>query len=198
MMTDENSAPRQASNPDRKADTKEDEQAKAVEIRAEVAGQFTFASHQNDVAIMADLVIANSTTEALNDLTLHASAEPEVIGTRVWTIDRIGACSEFRIQDRRIPLAGGLLNGLTERMRADICVELRRGDEVLAKFTRPVVALARNEWGGARHMPELLAAFVAPNDPAVQRLLRDASGILRNASKSGGLEGYQSGSPKRS
>ena len=68
----------------------------------------------------------------------------------------------------------------------------------MAKFTQPVVALARNEWGGARYMPELLAAFVAPNDPAVQHLLRDASEILRNASKSGALEGYQSGSPKRS
>ena len=106
MMTNENSAPRQASNPDLKADAKDDEEAKAVEIRAEIAGQFTFASHQNDVAIMADLVIANSTAEALSDLTLHASAEPEVIGTRVWTIDRIRACSEFRIRDRRIPLAG--------------------------------------------------------------------------------------------
>ena len=198
MITDESSAPREASEPDWKSNAEGDDEGNAVEVRAEVAGQFTFASHQNDVAIVADLVIANSTEEALNDLTLHASAEPEVIGTRVWTIDRIGACSEFRIRDRRVPLAGGLLNKLTERMRADICLELRRGEEVLTRFTRPVVALARNEWGGARYMPELLAAFVAPNDPAVQRLLRDASGILRDASKSGSLEGYQSGSPKRS
>ncbi len=198
MTTNENSTPREALEPDRKAGAERDDEGRAVEIRAELAGQFTFASHQNDVAIMADLVIANSTTEALNGLTLHASAEPAVIGSRVWTIDRIGALSEFRIRDRRIPLAGGLLNELTERMRAEICIDLRQGEEVLAKFIRPVVALARNEWGGARYMPELLAAFVAPNDPAVQRLLRDASGILRNASKSGALEGYQSGSPKRS
>ena len=197
-MIDESSAPHEAPKSDWVADIKDDDKTKTVEIRAELAGQFTFASHQNDIAIMADLVIVNSTEEDLSNLTLHASAEPNVIGTKVWTIDRIVACSELRIRDRRIPFAGGLLNELTERMRADICIELRRGDQVLAKLMHPVVALARNEWGGARHMPELLAAFVAPNDPAVQRLLRDASSILRDASKSGSLEGYQSGSPKRS
>ena len=65
MMTNENSTPRVALEPDQQAHAKSDEEAKAVEIRAEVAGQVTFASHQNDVAIMADLVIANSTAEAL-------------------------------------------------------------------------------------------------------------------------------------
>src|SRR3546814_1256650 len=57
--------------------------------------------------------------------------------------------------------------------------------------------LAPNEWGGARHMPELLAAFVMPNDPAVSRLLKEASEILRRSGKDSSLEGYQQKSRKR-
>src|SRR3546814_7999822 len=46
-------------------------------------------------------------------------------------------------------------------------------------------------------MPELLAAFVMPNDPAVSRLLKEASEILRRPGKDPWLEGYQQKSRKR-
>src|SRR3546814_12109975 len=46
-------------------------------------------------------------------------------------------------------------------------------------------------------MPELLAAFVMPNDPAVSRLLKEASEILRRSGKDPSLEGYQQKSRKR-
>ena len=39
-------------------------------------------------------------------------------------------------------------------------------------------------------MPELLAAFVMPNDPAVVRLLKDASRALEARGSSGALDGY--------
>ena len=106
--------------------------------------------------------------------------------------------SEFRLRDRRVVIAGGILDALTERMRAEVRLELRQGACLLAESRHPITALARNEWGGANCMPELLAAFVMPNDPAVQHLLKEASDILQHAGKSGSLEGYQTRSRKRS
>src|SRR3546814_5989994 len=76
-------------------------------------------------------------------------------------------------------------------------LRLTRGDELIAEEQREIVGLAHNEWGGARHMPELLAAFVMPNDPAVSRLLKEASEILRRSGKDPSLEGYQQKSRKR-
>jgi hypothetical protein len=169
-----------------------------INVRAEIAQRITFATHQCDVAVIADLVISNPLESDLEGLTLHLSAEPKVIGGRVWPIDRIAAASEFRPRDRRVSLAGGMLDLLTERMRAEVKIELRQGETVLAESRHPVVALARNEWGGAGFMPELLAAFVTPNDPAIQRLLKEASQILESSGKSGSLEGYQARSRKRS
>jgi very-short-patch-repair endonuclease len=169
-----------------------------INITVEIARRITFATHQCDVAVIANLVISNPLETDLEDLTLHLSAEPKVIGDRVWTIDRITAGSEFRPRDRRISIAGGMLDALTERMRAEVVLELCQGEVVLAESRNPIVALARNEWGGAQFMPELLAAFVTPNDPAVQRLLKEASRILEAAGKSGSLEGYQARSRKRS
>jgi hypothetical protein len=169
-----------------------------IDIRAEFAQRITFATHQCDVAILADLVISNQLETDLEDMTLHLSAEPKVIGDRVWTIDRIAAGTEFRPHDRRVSIAGGMLDTLSERMRAEVRLELRRGETVLVDRIYPIIALARNEWGGAGYMPELLAAFVTPNDPAIQHLLKETSQILEASGKRGSLEGYQARSRRRS
>lgn len=169
-----------------------------ISIQAEIAQYITFATHQCDVAVIADLVVHNPFQADLEDLTLHLTAEPKVLGDHVWRIDRIGAESEFHPRDRRVSIAGGLLDALTERMRAEVTLQLRQGETVLAESRHPIIALARNEWGGSNYMPELLAAFVTPNDPAVQRILKEASLLLEASGKSGALDGYQSKSRKRS
>jgi very-short-patch-repair endonuclease len=167
------------------------------EIVIEVAPRISFATHQCDVPVLAALIVRNNTDAAVEGMSLHLAALPPVFAPRTWTIDRIEAGAEARIRDRRVNLAGGLLDGLTERMRADLTLELLRGDEVLAREERMIHALARNEWGGAAAMPELLAAFVMPNDPAIARLLKDASRALEGRGSSGSLDGYQQRSRTR-
>lgn len=169
----------------------------AIEIRAEIARRVTFASHQNDVAVVLDLAVYNGTEDAQDDLLLEITADPPVLGTRRWRIDRIPAGGEVSIDDRHTPLAGGLLHNLAERMHSEIRLSLTQGDTVLAECRHQLTALARNEWGGARHMPELLAAFVTPNDPAVSRLLKDASNILKSAGRDSAIDGYRGRSRTR-
>jgi very-short-patch-repair endonuclease len=168
-----------------------------AEIRAQIGRRITWATQQNDVPVIGEIVLANPGTESLEDLTLRLACDPPVLGERFWRISSIAPGGELSLFDRRVTLAGGLLAKIDERMRAELTLELRKGETVLAEHRREIVALAHNEWGGGRHMPELLAAFVVPNDPAVARLLKDASGILRAAGCPGALEGYQSKSRAR-
>ncbi len=167
------------------------------EIVMEIAPRISFATHQCDIPVLASLVARNNTETAVDGLLLRLSVQPAVFAPRSWPLDRIEAGGETRARDRRVSLDGGWLHGLTERMRADVVVELLKGDEVLAREERPIYALARNEWGGATAMPELLAAFVMPNDPAVARLLKDASRALDALGVSGALDGYQGKSRER-
>ncbi len=180
------------------ADTAESQSAASMfEIVIEIAPRISFATHQNDLPVLAALVARNNTGAAVEGLTLQIEAQPPVFAPRSWTIDRLEAGAETRIRDRRVSLAGGLLDSLTERMRADVTVALLRGGETLAKQDMTISALARNEWGGASAMPELLAAFVMPNDPAVSRLLKNASRALEARGVSGALDGYQKRSRTR-
>jgi very-short-patch-repair endonuclease len=163
----------------------------------EIAPRISFATHQCDIPVLAALIARNNTDTSAEGMTLRLVAEPAVFAPRSWTIDRIESKTETRIRDRRVSLAGGLLDGLTERIRADVTIELLKGGEVLAREERTIIALARNEWGGATAMPELLAAFVMPNDPAIAPLLKDASRALEARGASGSLDGYQQRSRAR-
>lgn len=162
-----------------------------VSVSAEVAERISFATHQCAVPVIRDLVVCNPTPVQLEGLTLTLSAEPEILGAKTWTIDRLSPGAEVRIRDRDTPLKGGLLVSLNESMRATLRLQLHHDDRVIATSEHDVRALARNEWGGAQYMPELLAAFVMPNDPAVQRLLKSASQLLDQQGKTPSLEGYQ-------
>jgi very-short-patch-repair endonuclease len=164
----------------------------AVHIRATIAEKITFASQQNDVPVLSDIVIANPTSETYEDLVLELSCEPALVAGKAWKIDRLLPGTELRIKDRQVNLSGALLVELTERVKARLRLTLRRQTETLTEITHNLTGLARNEWGGAAHMPELLAAFVMPNDDAVEKILKDAGERLRKAGEQPVIDGYQS------
>ncbi len=168
-----------------------------LEIAASIADRITFATHQNDIAAIADLTIHNYGEESIEDLELVLNCQPPLIATKSWRIDRISSNGEVRISDRNVPLAGAMLSELAERVSADIRLTLEKDGNVLSELNHRLTGLARNEWGGAGHMPELLAAFIMPNDPAVGRMLKDAGEVLRRAGEQPAIDGYQSRSRTR-
>jgi hypothetical protein len=78
------------------------------------------------------------------------------------------------VDDLDLTLDGKMLAHLTEGTRAIACFTVRRrGEEpIVAEQHCDIRVLARNEWGGSAGIPDILAAFVEPNDPAIAILLR--------------------------
>ena len=72
----------------------------------------------------------------------------------------------------------------------------RRRDYTCTK-PLPLAVLAYNEWYGVSSLPEIIAAHVLPNDPAVERILAEASKLLLEKTQDSSLSGYQSGDPRR-
>lgn len=177
------------------------EEAEAKWIDVAIAGKVTFATQQSAVPVIADLVVRNIGDEILEGLTLSMVCDPPVLAPRNWKFDRLAPKGEIRVRDRNVALDGGLLSRLNEAMRTQVTFTLSHSSgteaNVLDVVSHEVMALARNEWGGASSMQEILAAFVMPNDPAVAIILRDAADILRSAGKEGKLDGYQSKSRSR-
>lgn len=166
-------------------------------VRATLAPKVTFASHQNAVPILRDLEIDNLGEAPLEDLTVEITADPAVFRAKTWPIDRIAPGGSAQILDRDIELNAGLLLETHESLTGIARIVVRCAGVVVAEQRTPIEILARNEWGGAAAMPELLAAFVTPNDPAVDEVLKAASTVLARAGKSDALNGYESKSRSR-
>lgn len=168
-------------------------------IDAVIAPKLSFATHQNDVPVLHELKLLNLGDTAAENVLLSVESDPPVFAAREWRFDRIASGGEVYVTGRDLPLNAALLLQLSEAVRATVTLTARieGADGCIAERRVPIELLARNEWGGAGAMPELLAAFALPNDPAVGRLLKAASDVLRRAGKPDGIDGYQSKSRTR-
>ncbi|MDJ0944542.1 MAG: DUF3320 domain-containing protein [Kiloniellales bacterium] len=167
-------------------------------IHSELAGKLNFACHQSAFSFLRDLRIENDDLEArLDDVLVTLTSDPGFLVPKSWRLDRIAPNGSVSVKDRDLKLNGGFLLDLTEAIRGTVTISVEKGGLVIAEETKPVELLAYNEWGGAGYMPELLAAFSIPNDPAVDRVLHDATMVLRRAGKPDRIDGYRSGSRQR-
>jgi hypothetical protein len=167
-------------------------------IDSVVAAKIGFATNQNAIPIIRDLSVTAPSGAANKNMTLTLAADPAFAQGKTWRIDAMMAGDMIRIADRDVALNATLLHDLTESLVGTLTLTLADSDgAVLAESAHPVELLAHNQWGGLGTMSELLPAFVMPNDPAVDRVLKAASDVLRRAGKPDAIDGYQSGKRER-
>ena len=170
-----------------------------VRLQISAAKKLNLAAFQNAVPVLLELVIVNGTLSPISELAIHLVAEPPFVKPRVWNVELVGVGESYHLRDLDVQLDGALLSRLTEAESASLHFELRSlkpSDDILARHESTVELLARNQWGGIGHLPEMVAAFVQPNDQAIDRLLKGAALALQTGGKSGSIDGYTHGSKR--
>lgn len=168
-------------------------------IEATLVSKLSLADFQNAVLLLREISIANDAEEEVKGIELEITSAPAFLKPKVWRIDAVGPSKRYAISDLDIQLDGTLFTRLTEAEMATVTFILRNsgdGGGELARLDWAVELLPRNQWGGLSHFPDLIAAFVQPNEPAVERVLKQAAEILRKNNKNPALDGYKGG-PKR-
>jgi len=168
-------------------------------IRVCALAKLNLADFQNSVPLIRELVLTNPTAAELSNLTLELVCAPAFVAHRTWRIERVGAGETFHVDALDVQLDGALLSRLTEAEAATLSFELRAsdsGDGLLATCSHTLELLARNQWGGIAYLPEMVAAFVQPNDPAVDRILKSAALALQESGQSGAINGYGGGAKR--
>lgn len=171
----------------------------SLRIESTLVPKLNLAHAQNAVPTLRELSVVNGSSKRIRELELRIESVPAVLKSRSWRIEEIEAGSRYHVTDLDIQLDGAMLSCLVEADQATVSLVLRQVGENLAELTRlkcSVDLLPRNHWGGFSDLPDLVAAFVQPNEPAVERLLKRAADILRKNSKSPALDGYNGG-PRR-
>ncbi len=169
-----------------------------VKIHCVTARKINFACHQNSYSVLRELRIENvGDTDDLENLAIVLESDPAFLKPKTWHIDRIEPGGSVPVRNKDIDLVGQYLAEIRESISGSLTIRVEQDGIVIGELSQPIELLAPNEWGGAGFMPELLAAFCLPNDPAIDRVIHAASKILRRAGKPDAIEGYKSGSRQR-
>jgi hypothetical protein len=117
----------------------------------------------------------------LRDLKLEIRSEPPFTLATSWRIDVLADGKSIPVVNPDVQLDAGYLNKLTEAVRGSLQLALREGETEIARESFEIRLLPRSQWSGSEGAPELLAAFVRPNDPAIDQMLRVAATKLEAA-----------------
>jgi hypothetical protein len=173
--------------------------AEPLRIEATLVTKVNLADFQNAVPMLREMSIVNSGKEIAKELELGIESVPAFLRPKVWRIDEVAPGRSYRIPDLDLQLDGVLLTRLTESEKAVVTISLRQREtsgEALAHLEQTVELLPRNQWGGLSHLPDMIAAFVQPNEPAVEQVLKQTAEILRKHGKNSALDGYKGGSKR--
>lgn len=155
-----------------------------------------YAFQQNAIPVVKELNFQNDGVPRRN-IAIRVSTEPAFAAPTEIRVQAVEANGEFRISPLDLKLSPAFLSELTEKVTGWLKVEVVEGDAVLCTRVESVSLLARNEWCGLVSLPEILAAFILPNDPAIMPILGRASELLHESTGRAALNGYQDKSRKR-
>ena len=169
-----------------------------IELKSSLRGTVSLALWENSVPVLLELSARNISDRRIERMTLKLSSEPPVLKPRSWEIQDLPVRQYCQIESLDIALDGSLLASMSEATRATVIItaeeKLPDGSSTeIARQEADIRVLSRSEWGGLDGLPDLLAAFVLPNDPAVSVILRTASALMEVAGQISSFEGYQAG-----
>jgi len=178
-------------------DSKGEDLEETILIDVSTLPKLNLALQQNAVPLIQDLGIRNNTQAPLERVELVLQSDPPVCQQQIWRMERVGPEVHYRLPERALNISAKFLSELQEAVRAVLSFRLMvSGQEVCTKDV-PLEVLSKDEWGGVGHIPEIAAAFVRPNDVAVERIIKQAAEVLRKRSKPSAFDGYTTGDRKR-
>ena len=168
-----------------------DPAATTGKIKAQFQPVMNAALWHNSVPMLTELSFTNIGEAPFGQITIDLESQPPLFHPRSWRLQQVEPGQLRFFTDLAVQLDGVALGRSTEASRCTVTLIARSENAVVGRFQQEVNVLAPNEWGGARVVPDILAAFVQPNQPAVAQILRQASDLLRAANQVDSLEGYQ-------
>lgn len=167
-----------------------------LELELDCLGKAGLALQQNNVKLVRRLRATWHGTEPTAPVVCRLTSEPEIFEPVEAFCDNLAPETPVAFTKCAPRLSFNALSPLTERVNGTIKAELfsvpsEGARESLAAVSRPVEFCPYDDWFGTECVPELLAAFVMPNDPALVPLLHRIAELRGERGGKPALNGYQ-------
>lgn len=166
-------------------------------LKTDYSKSFSYARMQNGIPAVRSVTLRNPGNLPLKELRLIFRFDPAFSDTYESVVSELPARGRTLLDSIRILPSAGFLANLTEKIEGSMTLTCEAGNEELAREQYPVTLLPYDFWEGVNDAPELLAAYVLPNHPAIRPVLQRASEKLQRWTGSPALDGYQTDNPNR-
>jgi len=163
-----------------------------LHIEVESDPTLGYASIQNAVPVIRSFRLTNQGSEAIENIEVLINCNPRFAEGTKLRFDRLNPTETRLISPVDLRPDHTYLSDLQETVRASISVSAVSGSSELSHVSQQIEVLAYDQWAGTRALPELLAAFCMPNNPAIDILVGKASKLLRSSHSELSMSGYQS------
>lgn len=161
-----------------------------LEIQADAT--LGYASIQNAIPVVRSIRLHNPTGEAVEKIEVLISCNPSFARGMHLRFERLAPGESRTVSPLDLQPDHAFLSDLNEGLSARIDARVLSDGQEIFSTSRTVEVLAYDQWAGTRALPELLAAFCMPNNPAIDELIGKASKLLRSQHSELAMNGYQS------
>lgn len=165
-----------------------------IELHIDYIKNVNYALLHNHIPVCSSIELTNIGEDDLLDISVSIGG-PFVQEQQSALYSRINRGSTVRINDVAVlPKVDALLE-LSERVISSFTVQVHRGDEVLLSKEYELELMAFDQWLGTQIVPQCLASFVVPNQPAISQMVVKASALLKQMTGASAFVEYQDGDP---
>ena len=165
-----------------------------IELHIDYIKNVNYVLLHNHIPVCSSIELTNIGEDDLLDISFSIGG-PFVQEQQSALYSRIDRGSTVRINDVAVlPKVDALLE-LSERVISSFTVQVHRGDEVLLSKEYELELMAFDQWLGTQIVPQCLASFVVPNQPAISQMVVKASALLKQMTGASAFVEYQDGDP---
>ena len=172
---------------------------KLVTFSAAMTAHINYAMQRSAVPVFRSIVMTNTSDRTLKNVFLRLAFEPDFAEDYESPAIDLEPNVPAEISPIEAVMRPELFLALNENtegyVRIEAVTRTDEGEEILGREVKQLELLAYDTWTGVNFMPEMAAAFITPNHPAVREVLSKAEAILAQLCGESGFTGYQSCNP---
>lgn len=163
----------------------------AMTLKTDYSKSFSYVRMQNCIPAIRSITLKNTDKEALKNLRLSIKFDPAFSEIHESVISELPAKGRVILDNIRLLPSADFLANLTEEIEGTMSIICETNGSEIAREQCPVTLLPYDFWEGVNDAPELLAAFVLPNHPAIRPILQRTAEKLQKWTGNPALDGYQ-------
>jgi len=166
-------------------------------LKTDYSRSFSYARMQNGIPAVRSVTLRTTGEEPRNDIRLTVSFDPAFCEPFETLVTELPSRGKTILDNIKILPSAAFLANLTEKIEGTMTVSCGADGAETAREQYPVTLLPYDFWEGVNNAPELLAAFVLPNHPAIRPVLQRASEKIQHWTGNPALDGYQQADANR-